>query len=129
VRHVCRLALHQLELANGLVELRALHHVWHSVVHAGLHQPYGPRGQHQALIVQPTHQYCHAVVESSHDLALVHHAVLEHELAGVAAPHAQLVQLLRSAEPRHTLLDQETRHSLRVVSVGLGVHTQHVGVY
>jgi hypothetical protein len=47
----------------------------------------------------------------------------------VRAAHAQLVELLRDAEPAHPLLDQEGRHAARAqLGLALGVDHQRVGI-
>jgi hypothetical protein len=56
------------------------------------------RGQHGALVVQAAHQHLGAHVQAAQDVLGRHLDVLEHQLAGVAAAHAQLVELLRDAE-------------------------------
>ena len=58
-----------------------------------------------------------------------HLDVLEHQLAGVAAAHAELVELLRDREALHALLDQEGRDAARAeLGLGLGIDHQRVGV-
>src|SRR5204863_7992631 len=54
-----------------------------------------------------------------------HLAVAEHELAGIRAAHAELVQLLRRAEALHALLDQESADAL---VARLGVDHEHARV-
>jgi hypothetical protein len=54
---------------------------------------------------------------------------VEHQLAGVAAAHAELVELLRDREALHALLDQEGGDAARAeLGLGLGVDHQRVGV-
>jgi hypothetical protein len=66
---------------------------------------------------------------ATEDVLLRHLAVLEHQLAGVGATHAELVELLRGRESGHALLDDERGHAARPrVGIGLGVHHQRVGV-
>jgi hypothetical protein len=56
-------------------------------------------------------------------------AVLEHQLAGVRAAHAELVELLRDRETLETLFDQEGGHAARAgFQIGLGIDHQRVGV-
>ncbi|MNT71760.1 hypothetical protein D3C72_2102840 [compost metagenome] len=64
-------------------------------VHHGLHDAQGAAGQHGAFIVQAAHQHLDAAVDLAQHVFLGDLAVLEHQFAGVAAAHAQLVQLLR----------------------------------
>ncbi|MNS91120.1 hypothetical protein D3C72_1251970 [compost metagenome] len=98
-------------------------------IHAGLHDAHRPAGQHRALIVQPAHQHLGAAVLRAEDVLDRHLHVLEHQLAGVRAAHAQLVQLLRHREALHALLDDKGGHAARAqVRLGLGVDHQHIGV-
>jgi hypothetical protein len=53
-----------------------------------------------------------------------HFDVVEHQLAGVAAAHAQLVELLRDGKALHALLDQEGRDAARA-QLGLGLGVDH----
>jgi hypothetical protein len=56
-----------------------------------------------------------------------HLDVLEHHLAGVAAAHAQLVELLRGGKALHALLDDEGGDAARA-QLGLGLGVDHHGV-
>jgi hypothetical protein len=59
---------------------------------------------------------------------LRHLAILEHELAGVGAAHAELVELLVGREALHALLDQEGRDAARAgLRIGLGVDHEGLG--
>ena len=60
--------------------------------------PSGPAGQHRALIVEAAHQHARAAVLRAHDVLFRDLAVLEHQLAGVGAAHAHLVELLGDSE-------------------------------
>ena len=58
-----------------------------------------------------------------------HLAVLEHELAGVGAAHAELVELLRGRESLEALLDQEGGDAARAgVRIGLGIDHERLGL-
>jgi hypothetical protein len=127
--HVGDLALDQLELADALAELLAVVDVGHHVVHHRLHDADGAGGQHGALVVEAAHQHLGAAVQAAQHVGRRHFDVLEHQLAGVAAAHAQLVELLRDGEALHALLDQEGRDAARAqLGLGLGVDHQRVGV-
>ena len=52
--------------------------------------------KHRALVVEARHQDLYPASRLRQYVFLRHLAVLEHELAGVRAAHAQLVELLRS---------------------------------
>jgi len=93
--HVGHLALDQLEFADALAELLAVVDVRDHVVHHRLHDAQRPAGQHGALVVQPAHQHFGATVQMAQDVFDRHLDVVEHQLPGVAAAHAELVQLLR----------------------------------
>ena len=60
--------------------------------------PSGPAGQHRALVVEAAHQHAARRRSPGPDVLLRHLAVLEHQLAGVGAAHAELVELLGAAE-------------------------------
>jgi hypothetical protein len=122
--HVGQLALDELELADALAELLAVVDVGHHVVHHRLHDADGPGGQHRAFVVQPAHQHLGAAVDRAQHVVGRHLDVLEHQLAGVAAAHAQLVELLRDAEALHALLDQEGGDAARA-QLGLGLGVDH----
>src|SRR5437870_4904773 len=96
--HVGELALHQLEFADRLAELLALVHVGHDHVEAGGHDAERPPGEHRALVVEPGHQHRYALVRLAEHVLGRDVAVAEHELAGVRAAHAELVELLRGGE-------------------------------
>ena len=83
--------------ADRLVELLALAHVGQGDVHRRLHQAERAAGQHQALGVEAAHQHLDAVVDLAEHVLGRDLAVLEHQLAGVGAAHAELVELLRGA--------------------------------
>ena len=86
-------------------------------------------GEHRALVVEPAHQHVHALVEAAEHVLLRHLAVLEDELAGVRAAHAELVELLRGEEALHAALDDERRDPARARrAVGLAVDDQRIGV-
>jgi hypothetical protein len=61
--------------------------------------PIGPAGEHRALVVEPAHQHLRAAVQRAEHVLGRHLDVLEHQLAGVAAAHAELVELLRDRKP------------------------------
>ena len=62
-------------------------------------------------------------------LVLGHLDVVEHQLAGVAATHAELVELLRDREALHAFFDQERGDAAGAeFRLGLGVDDQRVGV-
>src|SRR3954462_11233630 len=105
--HVGDLALDQLELADALAELLAVVDVRDHAVHHGLHDPDRPGRQYGTLVVEAAHENLGPAVEGAENVIRRHFDVPEHELAGVAAAHAQLVQLLRDGETLHALLDQE----------------------
>src|SRR5258706_2570475 len=128
--HVGELALHQLEGADRLSELLALVHVRQHEVHRGLHDAERPAGEHGALGVEPFHQHARAAVHFAQHVLRGDLAVLEHELAGVGAAHAELVELLRGRVTLHALLDHEGGHRLRalVLRGGAHVYDQNIGI-
>ena len=127
--HVRHLALNQLKLTNALPKLLAVMDVGHNAVHHRLHDADGPGGQHGAFIVQATHEHLGALVQAAQDIFRGHLHVFEHQLAGVATPHAQLVKLLRNRKAFHAFFDEESRHATRTqFGFGLGIHHQGIGV-
>ncbi|MCY1535761.1 hypothetical protein D9M68_711800 [compost metagenome] len=116
-----------MEFADRLLELLALVHVGQHHVHAGAHDPGRAAGEHGTLVVQAAHQHGHATAFRTEDVFLRHLDVFEHQLAGVGAAHAQLVQLLVAGEALEVAFDDEGGHAARAgVDVGLGI--DHVGV-
>src|SRR6266545_4209947 len=105
--HVGELPLHQLELADWLAELLALMEVRDDYVHARLHDAQGAAGEHRAFVIQARHQDVYAAARLRQYIFLRHLAVLEHELAGVRAAHAQLVELLRRGKSLEAFFDDE----------------------
>src|SRR6185437_3898739 len=103
--HVGELALHQLELADRLAELPALVQVWQHRVEACRHDAERAAGEHRTLVVEPAHQHVDAAAHSAEHIGVGNEAIVEHELAGVGAAHAELVEFLRSRETLHALLD------------------------
>ena len=98
-------------------------------VHAGVHDAERAAGEHGALVVEPAHEHVDALALLGEHVFLRHRAVLEHELAGVRAAHAELVELLRGRESLHALFDQERGDAARPgAQVGLGVDDERVGV-
>ena len=90
--------------------------------------PTGPPDS-TARVVQAAHQHLDAAVDLAQHVFLGDLAVLEYQLAGVAAAHAQLVQLLRHRETLETLFHQEGGDAaLMRLGIGLGVDHQGVGV-
>ena len=92
--------------------------------------PERPARQHQALVVEPAHQHPHAAAHLAQHVLRRHLAVLEDQLAGVRAAHAELVELLGRAEAREALLDDEGRDAAcgPAVGVGLGIDDQDLGL-
>ena len=101
----------------------------HDVVHHRLHDADRPCGEHGTLIVEPRHQDLGATVQMAEDVGGRHFDIAEHQLAGMRAPHAELVQFLRNAETGHALFDQKSSHTARAkLGFGLGIDHQRVGV-
>ncbi len=127
--HIGQLALDELELADALAELLAFVHIRHHAVDHRLHDAHRPGGQHRALVIQAAHQHFDAAVQIAQHVLCGHLAILKHQLASVAAAHAQLVELLRHRKALETLLHQEGGDALGTCGrIGLGVDHQHVGV-
>ena len=125
--HVGELALHELEFADGLAELLALVQVRHHRVHARLHDADRSRRQHRTLVVEAAHQHIDAFPLAAEHVFRRHLDILEHQLAGVRAAHAELVELLRLREPLEPTLDQERGDALRP-GVHVGLSVDHIGV-
>ena len=90
--------------------------------------PSGPAGQHRALVVEARHQHVDAAADLAEHVLFRHLAILEHQLAGIGAAHAELVELLRGGKSLHALLDDEGGDAARAgVGIGLGIDHQRVG--
>ena len=101
--------------------------VGHDQVHACLHDPGRATGKHHALVVQAAHQHFHAAIEHAEDVFFGHLDVVEKQLAGVGAAHAQLVEFIAAAEAFPVALDDEGGDAVGAFfQVGLGV--DHIGV-
>ena len=62
---------------------------------ARLHDAERTGREHGALVVEAAHQHADALADRAQHVLLRHFAILEDELAGRRAAHAQLVELLR----------------------------------
>ncbi len=94
---------------------------------AGLHDPGRAAGQYHALVIQAAHQHLDAAVLDAEHVLLRHLDVIEEQLAGVGATHAELVELVAAGKTFPVALDDERGDAVRpLVQVGLGV--DHVGV-
>ena len=126
--HVGELGLHELEAADRLAELLALVHIGNDQVEAGLHDAERARRQHGALVVEAGHQHVDAVADDAEHVLGRHLAILKHELAGVGAAHAELVELLRGRKALEILLDDEGGDAARAGgAVGLGIDHERLG--
>ena len=114
--------------ADRLAELGALMHVRNDQVEAGLHDPERPRRQHRALVIEARHQNVDAVADDAEHVVGRHLAILEHELAGVGAAHAELVEFLPGRKSLEAFLDDEGGDAARARGrVGLGIDHHGVG--
>src|SRR5258708_30309868 len=85
--HVGDLALHQLKLAYGLVELLAVMHIGDDDIHAGRHDAERAARQNGSLVVKAAHQDPDTVTHLPQDALAWHLAPLtEHRGAVRAAP-------------------------------------------
>ncbi len=85
-------------------------------------------GEHRALIVEAAHQHVDAVADRAQHVLLRHLAIGEHQLRGVGAAHAELVELLRRLKALGAFLDDEGGDAPRARgAVGLGVDDEGVG--
>ena len=96
-------------------------------VQAGLHDAHRAPGEHGALVVEPGHQHPHALVFAAEDVLRRHLAVGEHQLPGVGAAHAQLVELLGAGEAGKIALDEKGGDAPGA-GVGLGLRIDHIDV-
>ncbi|MNV41332.1 hypothetical protein D3C71_1329660 [compost metagenome] len=104
-------------------------HVRHHHVHGRSHQAERTTGEHHALIVQTGHQHLDATADHTEHVGFGYFAILEDQLAGVGAAHAELVQLLRRGKALHALFDQERGDALgAAIRIGLGIDHQHIGI-
>ena len=96
-------------------------------VHTGLHDAGRATGQHHSLVVEAAHQDFYAAVEGAQDVFFRDLDVIEEQLAGIGAAHAELVELVAAAEAFPVALDDEGGDAVGAFfQVGLGV--DHVGV-
>ena len=83
----------------------------------------------QPLQVQTLHQHAHAAVRLAEHIDRGHEDVLEDQLAGVGAAHAQLVELAGDGEARGGGVYDEGRDALGAqLRLRLGVHDDDVRV-
>ena len=80
-----------------MAELLALAHVGQHDVERCRHEAERAAGEHHALVVEAAHEHPHAAVLRAEQTLRRHRAVVEHQLAGARAAHAELVELLRGA--------------------------------
>ena len=90
--------------------------------------PKRTRRQHHPLVVEAGHQHVDAVADGAEHVLLRHLAIRKHQLGGVGAAHAELVELLRGRKTLEALFDDERRDAAGAGgAVGLGVDHQRVG--
>jgi len=127
--HVSHLALHELEVADGLTELLAVTHVRESNIHSSLHDTEGTRSKNETLRIEAGHEDLGTLTLLTEDVLSGDLAVLEDELGGVGAAHTELIKVGAVGETLHAALDDEGGDTLGAsVGVGLGVHNEGVGV-
>src|SRR5439155_17035863 len=109
-------------------ELLPLMDIGQDEVHAGLHDTEWPRRQYGALIIEAGHQDIDALAGGAEDVLLGNLAIFEDKLAGLAAAHAELVELLGDAEAFEVLLDQKCGDALVAgFGIGLGIDDENIG--
>ena len=127
--HVGDFALHQFKFADGLAELFALADVGDHHIHGGLHDAQRAAGQDEPFVVQAAHQDAGATAHFAQNVFLGYRAVLEYQLTGVGATHAQFVQFLVAAEAGEVALDDEGGDAPgSALGIGLGVDDVDVGI-
>ena len=104
--------------------------IGHHHIHAALHNPGRATGEHHALVIQAAHQHLHAAVVLTKDVLDRHLDVVEHQLTGVRAAHAQLVQLGATGETSPIALDDKGGDAVGAkLRFGLGVNDVNVRVW
>ena len=94
-----------------------------------MHDAHADARQHHALVIEPRHQHVHALALGAEDVLVGHLDILEGDLGGVRAAHAELVEMRADGEAGHLALDQEGGDAARPgLRVGLGIDHQHGGV-
>ena len=74
-------------------------------------------------------EHVRALVQAAEQILRRHAALLEHQLAGVGAAHAEFVELLRGRESGEGLFDDEGGDAaLARLRIGLGIDDQHIGI-
>ena len=127
--HIGDLALHKLEVPDGLAELLALGHIGHDLVQAGGHDAKANARQHDTFVIQTRHQNGNAFALFAQDVLKRHFDPVKDQLGGVAAAHSQFVEMRRGGETHHILFDQEGGDATAAgIWVGLGIDHQRVGV-
>ncbi len=116
-----------LEVGHGPIEGLALLHI----VEGGLQRRFGTghraAGVGQALLGKHVHQVEETALGIAQEVGLGHLDVVEEQLGGVLALHAQLLQVASVLEAFHAPLHQEQAHGVLVRRIGLGGDYHHVG--
>src|SRR5690606_38566933 len=110
--HISDLALDELELADALAELLAVMNVGRDDIHRRLHQAHGATAQDSTFVIPAAHQHLGAFSEAAENVFLRDFIVVEYQLAGVRATHAELVELLRNGEAWGIGIQNKGSHAL-----------------
>ena len=99
--------------------------VGYDQVNARLHDAQRPSRQHDALVVEPAHEYRCALAFFSEQVFHGYAAILEQYLARVRAAHAKFVEFLWRRESGHTSFNNK-RAELAVLHIGDGIDDHRV---
>src|SRR5690606_10625956 len=124
--HIGDLALDELELADALAELLAVVDIGQYHVQTGLHDAHWATAEHHAFIVQAAHQHPDASVLGAQQVLFGDFDIVEKQLAGIGAAHAELVELVAAGKALPVALDDKGADALGACVRSAGIN--HVGV-
>ena len=116
------------EVVEVTAEGGSLLHVGEGLIDRRLRRADAHPDQHHALVLEVLHRLVEPPVHGAEHLGVGHPDVVEHQLRGVRATPAVLVEFLRHREPLGALRHEEHGDPIPVVRVGLRRDDRHVAV-
>src|SRR5438876_92660 len=102
-------------------------HIWNHHIQTCLHDAKRSGSENRALIVEPAHQNVHAAALAAKHVLARNFAILEDKFTGIAAAHAELVELLSRSKTLESLFDDEGGYAGRSrLLIGTRVNDQSV---